>query len=83
MKVEGAAPVFPLAMASENAIVRVIAIQGGGALVRRVGDMGLTVGSEVLVRQRQGAGLVVVRGGTRLAVGGGMAHKILVSEVWK
>lgn len=81
MKTDVAPQVFPLTMASENATVRVMAIQGGNALARRVGDMGLTVGSEIVVRQRQGAGLVVVRGGTRLALGGGMAHKILVCEV--
>jgi len=32
----------------------------------------------VVVRNRQGGGLVVMRGETRYALGGGMAHKIMV-----
>ncbi|MBC9070361.1 ferrous iron transport protein A [Thauera sp. CAU 1555] len=71
---------FPLGMAAENSSLRVVAIQGGAGLARRVAEFGLNVGSEITVRQRQGAGLVVARGETRFALGGGMAHKILVCE---
>lgn len=67
-------------MASEDSTVRVVAIQGGATLARRVADLGLNVGSELRVRQRQGEGLVVSRGETRFALGVGMAHKILVCE---
>ena len=41
-------------------------------------EMGLNVGAELLVCQRQGGGLVVMRGETRFALGGGIAHKIMV-----
>jgi ferrous iron transport protein A len=45
-------------------------------------EMGLNVGSELIVRQRQGGGgLVVSRGETRFALGGGMAHKVMVEKV--
>lgn len=74
-------PAFPLTMAGENAAVRVVAIQGGTRLARRLTEMGLHVGSEIVVRQRQGGGLVVCRGETRLALGGGMAHRIMVSPL--
>jgi len=74
-------PLLPLAMASENVAVRVVAIQGGAGLARRLTEMGLHVGSEIVVRQRQGGGLVLSRGETRLALGGGMAHKIMVSPL--
>ena len=47
----------------------------------RVAELGLNVGSELVVRQRQGGGLVVGRGETRFALGGGMAHKILVARL--
>lgn len=69
---------FPLTMATADAAVKVVAVRGGDGLSRRLGDMGLVVGAEVTVRQRQGAGLVVALGGTRYALGGGMAHKIWV-----
>ncbi|MBA4194815.1 MAG: ferrous iron transport protein A [Comamonadaceae bacterium] len=67
-------------MADEDERVTVVALHGGLGLVRRLSEMGLNVGSELRVLQRQNGGLVVLRGGTRLALGGGMAQKILVSK---
>jgi len=73
---------FPLAMASEDSAVRIIALQGGSTLSKRLTEMGLNVGSEIVVRQRQGAsGLVISRGETRFALGFGMASKIMVCPV--
>ncbi|TWH63967.1 ferrous iron transport protein A [Azomonas agilis] len=73
---------FPLAMASEDTAVRIISLQGGASLTKRLTEMGLNVGSEIWVRQRQGAGgLVISRGETRFALGFGMASKILVCPV--
>ncbi|MDD3529661.1 MAG: FeoA family protein [Gallionellaceae bacterium] len=72
---------FPLSLADEGARVRVVALRGGAGLDKRVTEMGLNVGCELVVRQRQGGGLVVMRGETRFALGGGMAHKILVEKV--
>jgi ferrous iron transport protein A len=69
---------FPLTMATDDATVKVVAVRGGEGLARRLGDMGVVVGAELTIRQRQGAGLVVALGGTRYALGGGMAHKIWV-----
>ncbi len=66
-------------MADEGARVRVVALNGGAGLDRRMTEMGLNVGAELVVRQRQGGGLVVMRGETRFALGGGMAHKIMVT----
>lgn len=71
---------FPLMMASEGEAVRVVAILGGRAMALRMAELGLNVGSELVVRQRQGGGLVVGRGEARFALGGGMAHRILVSR---
>lgn len=69
-------------MADEGVCVRVVALRGGTGLERRLTDMGLNVGSELTVTQRQGgSALVVCRGETRFALGDGMAHKILVEEV--
>jgi ferrous iron transport protein A len=42
-------------------------------------EMGLNVGAELVVALRQGGGVVVMRGETRFALGGGMAHKIMVA----
>ena len=72
---------YPLMMADEGLRVRVVALKGGAGLDRRMTEMGLNVGAELIVRQRQGGGLVIMRGETRFALGGGMAHKIMVAPV--
>ena len=71
-------PAYPLTMADEGARVVVVSLAGGAGLDRRLTEMGINVGAELLVRQRQGSGVVVMRGETRYALGGGMAHRILV-----
>jgi ferrous iron transport protein A len=72
---------FPLMMASAGARVRVVALRGGAGLDKRMTEMGLNIGAELVVRQHQGGGVVVMRGETRFALGGGMAHKIMVAPV--
>ena len=74
---------FPLAMADEGVSVRVVALRGGEQLGRRATEMGLNIGVELVVRQREAGGLVVMRGETRFALAGGMAHRILVMPVVK
>ncbi len=69
---------FPLAMAQEGERVRVFLLRGGKGLEMRLTSLGLNVGSELTVSQRQGGNLVVIRGETRLALGAGMAQKIMV-----
>ncbi|HQR53013.1 MAG TPA: FeoA family protein [Burkholderiales bacterium] len=81
MKADTQSPAFPLAAANEDTTVRVVAINGGAGLARRLAEMGLAVGSELTICHRQGAGLVVRRGETRFALGGGMAHRILVCTI--
>ncbi len=72
---------FPLSMAYEGVRVRIVALCGGEGLARRLTDMGLNVGSELTVLNRQGGGVVVGRGETRFALGGGLAHKIWVQPL--
>ena len=70
---------FPLTMAGEGEQVRIQSLQGGKGLVMRLTELGLNQGTDVRILQRQGGGLVVARGETRIALGGGMAAKILVT----
>ncbi len=72
---------FPLAMAQEGERVRIARLNGGHSLEIRLTDLGLNVGSELLISHRQGGQLVVIRGETRLALGASMAQKILVSRL--
>jgi ferrous iron transport protein A len=70
---------FALAMADEGQRVRVVGLRAGRGLDRRLMDLGLNIGSELCVLQRQGGGLVVLRDQARIALGGGMATKIIVA----
>lgn len=72
---------FPLALAAEGERVRVVALAAGRSLERRVADLGLHPGVVIEVRQRQRGGLVVARDGARIALGAGVATRILVLPV--
>ena len=72
---------FPLMMADVGAPVRITAVRAGKGLALRLTDLGLNVGTTLQVLQRQGSGLLVARGETRVALGGGMAAKILVAPI--
>lgn len=69
---------FPLTMAQEGEQVKVFLLRGGKGLEKRLTSLGLNVGSELTVSQQQGGKMVVLRGETRLALGAGMAQKIMV-----
>jgi ferrous iron transport protein A len=53
-------------------------VMGGRRLVRRLLSLGLRVGSEIEVLQRRGGGVVVACQGTRIALGAGVAEKLLM-----
>ena len=53
-------------------------IQGGHGLQRRLLGLGIRRGTRVQVLHRRGRGVVVAAGGTRVALGGGIAERLLV-----
>ncbi len=57
---------------------RIARIDGGRQLTRRLMGLGLRVGSEVSVLQHRGRGVVLASGDTRVALGEGIAGKLLV-----
>jgi len=73
---------MPLSMVNPGEEVRLVAIQGGWGVRRRLADMGLTPGEKVWVVQSGPSGpLVIAVRDSRLALGRGMAHKIIVEPV--
>jgi Fe2+ transport system protein FeoA len=73
---------FPLILAAAGERVRVIAVGRGRGIDRKLSDLGLTNGCEVTVVSRDGDGrMVVARDDMRLALGAGIAHRILVARV--
>ena len=61
----------------------IVRIEGGRELVRRLLSLGLREGSELSVLQRRGHGVVVSSTGTRVAIGGTIADKLLMKSVSK
>jgi ferrous iron transport protein A len=73
---------FPLSLAAEGERVRISAVNGGRGVFGKLTEMGLLIGSEVTVIHRNGGGpIVVARKDGRIALGAGMAHRIVVSPV--
>jgi len=73
-------PAMPLALASPGATVRIVSIKAGWRLTRRLADMGMIPGTDVRVVSSNMPGPVVVEvRGTRLALGHGMAQRIMVT----
>ncbi len=70
---------FPLGMASEGELVKIVGVIGGKSVTKRLMAMGMIEDTQLQVLQRQkGMGLIVVCGETRLALGAGMANKVMV-----
>jgi len=69
---------IPLSMISPGQSVKLVDIDAGRKLRHRLTELGLTPGVELQVMQDQGGPMLVAVYGSRLALGRGMAHKILV-----
>ncbi|MBE9189696.1 ferrous iron transport protein A [Gloeocapsopsis crepidinum LEGE 06123] len=75
---------FPLAMANVGDRVWIVKLNGEDGLARRLIDMGLTLGCELQIVSRTSSGSVVVGiQDTRIGLGAGMAHKVLVTAVYQ
>jgi len=72
---------MPLTMLSPGERGRVTAVHGGRGLNHRLAEMGLSVGTEVVLVRFGGGPVVVNVRGTRLMLGRGMAHRINVEPV--
>ncbi len=75
-------PAMPLAMACAGEKVRIVSLAGGRGMHQRLASMGLSVGSEIeVIRKGVPGPFLVASGDTRLAIGAGIAHKIMVSPI--
>ncbi len=70
-------PGLPLSMVSPGERVRVVSFSGGSNIKKRLQDMGLTPGEVVEVLNRGGPVIVSVKG-SRIALGMGLAQKVMV-----
>ena len=72
---------MPLSMAQPGETVELVEILGGHRMRKRLADLGLNVGMAIRVVQggRYGPKILAVKEDTRLAIGAGMCHKIIVT----
>ena len=70
---------MPLAMVQAGRRVRLVAVNAGRGLQARLAAMGFVPGGEFeILRNELGGPLVVVVKDSRIVLGRGMAHKVLV-----
>ena len=60
---------------------RITEIRGGRQLARRLLGLGIRVGSEVSILHHRGRGVVLAKGDTRVALGGGVAEQLFVEPL--
>lgn len=70
---------LPLPLAPVGKPVRVIEFRAGKNMEHRLASMGVTVGSIINPLEQGHGGIIVAIGNTRLALGYGIAHKIMVT----
>lgn len=61
--------------------VRLIDITAGKQLAHRLAELGLTPGVQMMVVQDAGGPLLIAVRDSRIALGRGVAHKLLVSPI--
>lgn len=69
---------LPLPLAGEGTRVRLVAVSGGQRAAHRLAELGLTPGVELTLLRDNGGTLLIAVGDTRLALGHGLAHTLLV-----
>lgn len=73
---------FPIRLAGEGERLKNASLVGGKKFQDRIFGMGLNVGAEIDILRNVGNGPVLVAlNGSRLFLGGGMAHKINVMPI--
>lgn len=78
-KLHSGSGLLPLPMLPPGTEATLVDVRGGGGVRRHLADMGLVPGVRIRVLNGTSCGPVVIAvGDTRLALGRGMAHKILV-----
>ncbi len=73
--------IIPLPSVEDGRRARITSIDGDRSLVRKTMAMGIRVGSIVDILSHRGRGVVVGKSGTRVALGGSIADRLLVEPL--
>lgn len=72
----GLTRIVPVSELAVGQRIRLVKVDGGQRLQRRLLALGLSVGGEAELVQRRGRGVVLARGANRVALGEGVAHRL-------
>ena len=73
---------MPLSMVGLNKEVKLVSITGGARIKKRLADLGLNIGMTITVLRKNGGGpMILAVKDSRLALGIGMANKIMVEDI--
>ena len=73
--------VLPLRSVTSGQPVVLVRISGGHRVAHRLAELGLTPGVQLEVLQNKGGPILLAVRGTRLAIGRGMANKVMVRSL--
>ena len=68
--------VIPVSDITVGRRLRLIRVDGGARLTRRLLALGICIGSEARLIQRRAGGVVLARDGNRIAIGEGISRKL-------
>jgi ferrous iron transport protein A len=73
---------MPLNMVDQNQEVKLVSIVGGLKMKQRLADLGLNIGMTIRVLKKASGGpMIIAVKDSRLALGWGMANRIIVEPV--
>lgn len=72
---------IPLTEAPRKTFVKLVSIEGGLSITRRLMELGLTPGVHLKVIQDSGGPLIINVRNSKIALGRGMADKLLVDLI--
>jgi ferrous iron transport protein A len=73
---------FPLPLANDGERVRIVGFRSGRDMERKLADLGLCVGSEIIVLSRSHNGpLLIARDAVRVGIDPGVARRVTVVRI--
>ena len=74
-------PVTPLSQLPVGTHVRLKSVDGGKGLMRKLLALGISPGNEFEIMNHRGSGIVLGRGGNRVALGASISSKLQVEVI--
>lgn len=74
-------PIASLLSLQNGGCARIVSIEGGKRITKRMLSLGLRVGTVINMLNHRGSSVVIQNAGTRVALGSGMVEKLLIEPL--